>query len=540
MPSRYAAAALAVALLVLAGPASAAERPNEPNDPSWADQWSLATNPGVGIDLLEAWRYGRGKGVVVAVVDTGIVPQPEFRGRILPGYDFVSNVLVANDGDGRDADPRDPGDWVTKSEAEGGEIADECEADESSWHGTHVAGIALAAANNERGIAGIAPRALLLPVRALGKCGGTDRDLVDALRWAGGLRVSGVPENRNPASVINVSLGGSGQCSNALQSAIDELSELEVIVVAAVGNDAIPAADYTPANCAGTLTVAATDSTGQRAQYSNYGSYVDLSAPGGTKSEGVLSTVDRGKQRPQGAALGRAAGTSMAAPHVTGALAIARGLDPSISRVELLTLLLDHLVPFAPNSAEYGCDTQDLCGAGFLDAGAFITALESRPDAVIEVSAPDELRIEETAEYSVTVDGEVVTPELLTEEVCFVDGSMVTGLTRGTCELRVEVLSTAQRKGSLQRFSFSVIGLDPALNVVAPEGMLVGERLSLEVTHEGDGLINYRSRTPTVCRVTPAGRIRALKSGTCRVRVSLDQTERYEAARKRIEVAVTP
>jgi serine protease len=494
----------------------------------------------VGIDLLKAWRYGRGKGVVVAVVDTGIVPQPEFRGRILPGYDFVSNVLVANDGDGRDADPRDPGDWVTKSEAEGGEIADECEADESSWHGTHVAGIALAAANNERGIAGIAPRALLLPVRALGKCGGTDRDLVDALRWAGGLRVSGVPENRNPASVINVSLGGSGQCSNALQSAIDELSELEVIVVAAVGNDAIPAADYTPANCAGTLTVAATDSSGQRAQYSNYGAYVDLSAPGGTNNEGVLSTVDRGRQRPQGAVLGRAAGTSMAAPHVTGALAIARGLDPSISRVELLTLLLDHLVPFAINSAEYGCDIQDLCGAGFLDAGAFITALQSRPDAVVEVSAPDELRIEDTAEYSVTVDGEVVTPELLTEEVCFVDGTMVTGLTRGTCELRVEVLSTAQRKGSLQRFSFSVIGLDPVLNILAPEGMLVGERLSLEVTHEGDGLVSYRTRTPSVCRITPTGRIRALKSGTCRVRVSLGQTERYEAARKRIEVAVTP
>jgi serine protease len=493
----------------------------------------------VGIDLLEAWRYGRGKGVVVAVVDTGIVPQPEFRGRILPGYDFVSNVSAANDGDGRDADPRDPGDWVTKSEAEGGEIADECEADESSWHGTHVAGIALAAANNERGIAGIAPRALLLPVRALGKCGGTDRDLVDALRWAGGLRVSGVPENRNPASVINVSLGGSGQCSNALQSAIDELSELEVIVVAAVGNDAIPAADYTPANCAGTLTVAATDSSGQRAQYSNYGAYVDLSAPGGTNNEGVLSTVDRGRQRPQGAVLGRAAGTSMAAPHVTGALAIARGLDPSISRVELLTLLLDHLVPFAPNSAEYGCDIQDLCGAGFLDAGAFITALQSRPDAVVEVSTPDELRIEETAEYSVTVDGEVVTPELLTEEVCFVDGTMVTGLTRGTCELRVEVLSTAQRKGSLQRFSFSVIGLDPVLNILAPEGMLVGERLSLEVTHEGDGLVSYRTRTPSVCRITPTGRIRALKSGTCIVRSVLSETARHEGARLRTFITVT-
>ena len=540
MPSRYVAAALAVTLLALAGPASGAERPSEPNDPFWADQWSLAMNPGVGIDLLEAWRYGRGKGVVVAVVDTGIVPQPEFRGRILPGYDFVSNVLVANDGDGRDADPRDPGDWVTKAEAESGEIADECEADESSWHGTHVAGIALAAANNERGIVGIAPRALLLPVRALGKCGGTDRDLVDALRWAGGLQVSGVPENRNPASVINVSLGGSGQCSNALQRAIDELSELDVIVVAAVGNDAIPAADYTPANCAGTLTVAATDSTGQRAQYSNYGSYVDLSAPGGTKSEGILSTVDRGRQRPKGAAFGRAAGTSMAAPHVTGTLAIARGLDPSISRVELLTLLLDHLDPFAPNSAEYGCDIQDLCGAGVLDAGAFITALQSRPEAVVEVSAPAELRIEETAEYSVLVDGEGVTPELLTGEVCFVDGSMVTGLTRGTCEVQVEVPSTARRKGSLQRFSFGVIGLDPALNVVAPEGMLVGQRLSLEVAHEGDGLVSYRTRTPTVCRITPAGRIRALKGGTCRVRVSLGQTERYEAARKRIEVAVTP
>ena len=156
--------------------------PGAPNDSRWGQQWNLAANPGVGVGVREAWRYGRGKGTVLAVVDSGITAHPEFEGRILPGYDFVSSARYANDGDGRDADPSDPGDWVSKEEVDSGEFNEDCPESPSDWHGTHVAGIALAAANNGVGIAGIAPLAKLLPVRVVGKCGGTERDLIDGIR----------------------------------------------------------------------------------------------------------------------------------------------------------------------------------------------------------------------------------------------------------------------------------------------------------------------------------------------------------------------
>jgi serine protease len=536
---------LTLAPLAAAGSVRGAERAGEPNDPYWINQWNLATNPGVGIDLLEAWRWGRGEGAVIAVVDTGIVPQSEFRGRILPGYDFVSNVLVANDGDGRDADPRDPGDWVTETEAESGKFFEGCDADESSWHGTHVAGIALAAANNERGITGIAPRAKLLPVRALGKCGGTERDLVDALRWAGGLqpldapRNRNVPRNRNPASIINLSLGGLGQCGSALQNAIDELSAREILVVVAAGNDAISAEGFTPANCENTLTVAATDNAGQRAPYSNYGAYVQLSAPGGTSGAGVLSTIDRGRKRPKGAALGRAAGTSMAAPHVAGTLAIARGLDRSISSLELLSLLRDHLAPFTPNSVEYGCDTPEFCGAGFLDAGAFITALQSRPTAIIEATVLEQVQVDESVEFSIAVDGEAVLPELFTPTVCAVEGTTVIGLARGICKMEVNLPSTAQRKGVSQQFLIRVTGFDPSLSVLAPGGMRIGDKVPLSATVDSGGTLTYKSRTPRVCKVGSAGRVTALSRGTCRVRINVSANGDYEEGKLVVSTTVT-
>lgn len=536
---------LAVFLLLLLslltpGTAAAAERPAPPSDPYWGDQWSLTTNPGVGIDLLEAWRYGRGKGVVIAVVDTGIIPQPEFKGRILPGYDFIRNLLVANDGDGRDPDPRDPGDWVTKSEAEGGEIDDECKEEASSWHGTHVAGIALAAAGNGVGIVGVAPQAKLLPVRAIGKCGGTDRDLVDAIRWAGGLRVEGVPENRNPADIINLSLGGQQGCSAALQSAIDELSALEIIVVAAVGNEAIPAADFSPANCSGTLTVAATDRDGQRAPYSNYGSYVDVAAPGGaSNATGVISTVDSGRQGPKGPALKSLAGTSMAAPHVAGMLAIARGLDPTISRVELLTLFLDNLAAFAPDTVEYGCSIQGLCGAGFADTGALITALQTRPTPVLTITPLSAALLNEGMDFSVSVDVGELSLSLETPELCEFDGQSIYGISRGSCTIIASIPSTSLTKGLRQRISIPVVGYSAVLVVEAPATAKIRSKVDLVISSVSDATPTLKSKTPLICRVGLTGALRAIAAGTCRVVVKVAQTETHEPARQKVLIKIT-
>jgi len=527
--------------LLTPGTAAAAERPAPPNDPYWGDQWSLATNPGVGIDLLEAWRYGRGKGVVIAVVDTGIIPQPEFKGRILPGYDFIRNLFVANDGDGRDSDPRDPGDWVTKSEAESGEIADECKEEASSWHGTHVAGIALAAAGNGVGIVGVAPQAKLLPVRAIGKCGGTDRDLVDAIRWAGGLRVEGVPENRNPADIINLSLGGQQECSAALQSAIDELSALEIIVVAAVGNEAIPAADFSPANCSGTLTVAATDRDGQRAPYSNYGSYVDVAAPGGaSNANGVISTVDRGRQGPKGPTLGRLAGTSMAAPHVTGMLAIARGLDPTISRIELLTLFLDNLSAFALDTVEYGCSIEELCGAGFADAGALISALQTRPTPVVTIDPIRAALLNERTELVISADVGEMSLSLETPELCEFDGQSIYGISRGECTILSTIPSTSLTKGFSQRISIPIRGYDAELAVEAPDSVKAKSRVTLLISSASGGALTIMSKTPSICRIGQANVVRTISKGTCRVIVRVAETETHERARQLVLVTVTP
>jgi serine protease len=150
--------------------------------------------------------------VVVAVLDTGITEHAEFSGMTVPGYDFISDVWTANDGDGRDADPRDPGDWVARNACYRGSPPSD-----SSWHGTHTAGTIGAASNNAMGVAGINWGVKILPVRVLGRCGGYTSDIADGMRWSAGLSVTGVPANANPAKVLNLSLGGSGSCGTTMQ-----------------------------------------------------------------------------------------------------------------------------------------------------------------------------------------------------------------------------------------------------------------------------------------------------------------------------------
>lgn len=222
----------------------------EPTDPLFADQWSLYEATG-GIRLPAALDDSDGSGVVVAVVDTGVLPHVDLVGNLLPGYDFVSVELMSNDGDGRDADATDPGDAVSANEC--GIAPDQDQA--SSWHGTHVAGIIAAKGNNGEGISGIAPEAKILPVRTLGKCGGLTSDIVDGMLWAAGFSIDGVPDNPNPAKVINMSLGSAQplSCLATYRDAIEQIRAAGGMVVVAAGNANDNADDYMPGNCEGGL-----------------------------------------------------------------------------------------------------------------------------------------------------------------------------------------------------------------------------------------------------------------------------------------------
>lgn len=343
------------------------------------EQWYLKNNDG-GIRAEQAWDITMGDNVVVtAVVDSGIQSHSELA-RLLDGYDFVSedaplDFFTANDGDGRDEDETDPGDWVEEGDCGDGEPARD-----SSWHGTRIAGIIAAETNNGAGIAGIDWNGSVLPVRALGRCGGFLSDIADAIRWAAGLSVVGVPDNPNPADVINLSLGSSGQCSNTEQSAINAAVEAGALVVVAAGNEGTDTSGIAPANCNNVVVVAATTRQGSETCYTNAGEEVDLSAPGGNSYEGacssdpagdaIYSTSNDSADRPEngGPTIEPGAGTSFATPLVSGAAALLRAVAPSLTPLQLETVLKDSARTFPDNTTTgFGpCDTSR-CGTGILD-----------------------------------------------------------------------------------------------------------------------------------------------------------------------------
>lgn len=341
-----------------------------PNDPQFNKQWHFHAPASAvgGANLVEAWNRTRGVAAnsVVAVLDTGILPHADLSGRVLPGYDFITDAGRANDGGGRDNSPLDPGDW----DAAAGRA--------SSWHGTHVAGTIGAASNNARGVAGANWNVRILPVRVLGVGGGVISDIVDGMRWAAGLWVPGVPRNANPAKIINMSLGGAGACGNSYQNAINAISAVGAAIIVSAGNSSRDAGSQHPANCAGVIVVAANDMYGKRATYSNFGAAVTLSAPGGQMStaiaaSGVLSTLDGGATSPIGDDVYvYYQGTSMAAPHVAGIASLMRSVRPTLPSAEIKRLLSGSARPFPAGST---CTTR-VCGAGIVDANIAVAVAQ--------------------------------------------------------------------------------------------------------------------------------------------------------------------
>ncbi len=340
-----------------------------PSDSFYKYQWHLGQ-----IQMPAAWDLSQGSAsVVVAVVDNGILAgHPDLQGRLLQGIDMISDPSIAGDGDGRDDNPND----------EGRDLAN----GSSSWHGTHVAGTIGAATNNGGGVAGVDWSCKVLPVRVLGRGGGTLADIAAGMAWAVGIPVAGVRANDRPAQVVNLSLGGDGSASQVYQDVIDEGLARGAVFVVAAGNENEDTANKVPANQRDVITVGAVGHSGDRASYSNFGAEVDLVAPGGEMAEdsdgdgyadGVLSTG----YGESGFGYLFMQGTSMAAPHVAGVVALMKARDPALHHAQVEAALTETAV------GAYQCSQG--CGAGLLNAyAAILKARGQSPQGEPELFVP--------------------------------------------------------------------------------------------------------------------------------------------------------
>ena len=375
-----------------------------PNDPNYSLQWHYQSPPTEmgGVNLPPAWNITTGSSnIFVAVIDTGILPHPDLAGRYLGGYDMISEPSAANDGDppscttqgdtcGRDADPTDAGDWITAADASTPFYAG-CPISNSSWHGSHVSGTIAALTNNNSGVAGVNWVSKVIPVRVLGKCGGSFADIIDGITWAYGGSVPGVPNNPNPVRVMNMSLGGTSPCVSGLQAAITSANAAGAVVSVSAGNGNTNASSSTPANCNGVITVAAVGRNGQRASYSNYGATVEIAAPGGSDGQSVLSTLNSGTTTVNTLGYNYVyyQGTSMASPHVAGISSLLFSINPTFTPAQVLSTIQTTARAF-PTGTGRDCTTTGtfICGAGIIDAGAAALAVQSALPAPTLVYKP--------------------------------------------------------------------------------------------------------------------------------------------------------
>lgn len=356
-----------------------------PNDPLYAArQWNFF-NPTSGVNAPAAWDIAQGDGVVVAVLDTGIVQDHlDLQANVMPGYDMISDLRISRRAtDARVPGGWDVGDWVEPNYCDG--WAGVAAPRNSSWHGSHVAGTIAQETGNGVGLAGLAYKAKVMPVRVLGSCGGTEADIADGIVWAVGGEVPGLPLNPNPAEVINMSLGSGSHnaCSPLLQAAMDLANSKGAIIVVAAGNSDDKAASYTMSSCKNIISVGANGLNGDRAFYSSYGARVDVSAPGGNggllNSGFIWQVINGGATRPTARwVTGGKAGTSMASPHVAAAVAMIQGVAATpLNWLQMRNLLRETARP-APVLASGSKQN----GAGLLDIhAALLKALVPPCDA---------------------------------------------------------------------------------------------------------------------------------------------------------------
>lgn len=398
------------------------------------DQWYLKAPSGEvksSINATAAWDLTTGAdSVIVAVLDTGIrKDHPDLAGKIVGGYDLIGygspgamSTAIANDNDGPDADASDPGDWVSQADVTSGALGSNCtsaDVDNSSWHGTRVAGLIGAASNNGLGMAGVGWGLKILPVRVLGKCGGYDSDIMAGMKWAAGLDVPGLPLNPNKARVLNLSLGGDGGCGTTgtgalYREVIGKVTATGATVVVAAGNSAGQAVGL-PGNCPGVISVAALRQVGSKVGFSSVGPEVSIAAPGGncvnlaagypclysmfsTTNSGTRQPVDADNAYTNGA---QSVGTSFSAPIVSGIVGLLASVRPQLSASEALPLLKLTARAFptsggspgiascrAPNGVEQlecYCTTAT-CGAGMVDAFEAVKAAQAMAGGTVAIT----------------------------------------------------------------------------------------------------------------------------------------------------------
>ena len=368
------AATLEVVKRLQADPAIAWAQPNyirraqlTPDDEDYSRQWHYEQ-----INLPDAWDTTTGSDeIIVAVLDTGILSEhPDLAGRLIPGYDFVTDEFRAQDGDGIDPDPEDPG--------------DDPENQSSSFHGTHVAGTIGAATNNAIGVAGVTWQTRIMPVRVLGALGGTSSEVSQGIRFAAGLTNESGTVPDEPAHVINMSLGGGGT-SPIEQEAVTDARNAGTIIIAAAGNDS--SSDmYSPAGLDGVISVSASTVSGTKASYSNYGDKVDVAAPGGEfwdadgddNLDAVLSTLGNDEGR---FIYRYYQGTSMASPHMAGVVALMLAVNPELTPDDI-DMLLEGTHPDTSTriTRDLGLPGRDdFFGHGLIDAAAAVIAASEVP-----------------------------------------------------------------------------------------------------------------------------------------------------------------
>ena len=531
----------------------------DPTDPLWASQWDLKS-PASGregaANVSEAWASSTGAGVVVAIVDTGRTDHPDLLANMPDGWgvDMITNPSTAQDGNGRDTNPTDEGDWYYDYRYSPPLFIP------SSWHGTHVAGT-IGAAQNEIGISGIAPNVSIEHVRVLGQGGGTFDDVIDGIRWAAGLTTSwngqpwsefGLPNNAHPADIINMSLGGGGGCFTALQAAITQARDAGTVVVVAAGNSNYDVANSLPANCNDTVTVAAVGRVGGRAYYSNYGLGIDIAAPGGDfyRDSGILSTIATGSTTLTGYDYTNYQGTSMAAPHVAGVAALIASAHPTWSPSEIEAALYAGVRPFPADSirpcvvtSQTPTAAQQRCGVGMLDAVLTLGLIVPQ----LTITAPATLGVGSTAivgassnlpgDVSLTVDSESAAN-------CTLSGATLSATATGTCILNASMPATGTHVAGLASRQIAIVGVSQRIRTRSG-GLFTGAsipytttQISLTATATAtSGLaVSFESQTTGVCEVlapdvnTYNWRVRLLSVGTCTVLATQAGNARYAAA----------